>query len=114
MIGRVFIGGRSGTDSVNCLDGAVTLLLPERWASDAWVNKSAINSTIPALMDILFIFVGFDKKKSRDAANNNVECKLSESKTVVIPGSSHAMMFDHAAELVREIKVFLNSSYKLT
>ncbi|ENQ3108749.1 alpha/beta hydrolase [Bacillus cereus] len=44
----------------------------------------------------------------------NVECKLSESKTVVIPGSSHAMMFDHAAELVREIKVFLNSSYKLT
>ncbi|HDX9580434.1 TPA: alpha/beta hydrolase [Bacillus pseudomycoides] len=44
----------------------------------------------------------------------SVEGKLNESKTVVIPGSSHAMMFDHAGELVREIKGFLNTSYKLT
>ncbi|ENQ3081182.1 alpha/beta hydrolase [Bacillus cereus] len=44
----------------------------------------------------------------------SVECKLRESKTVVIPGSSHAMMFDHAQEFVHEIKGFLNSSYKLT
>ncbi|PEA52738.1 hypothetical protein CON64_22105 [Bacillus pseudomycoides] len=52
--------------------------------------------------------------KKKLAFIKNVECKLSESKTVIIPETSHAMMFDHAGELVREIKGFLNSSYKLT
>ncbi|MEH7464651.1 alpha/beta hydrolase [Bacillus thuringiensis] len=51
--------------------------------------------------------------KKKLAFIKNVECKLSESKTVVIPESSHAMMFDHAGELVREIKGFLNHPTKL-
>ncbi|MFD3449963.1 alpha/beta fold hydrolase [Microbacteriaceae bacterium 4G12] len=37
----------------------------------------------------------------------SVESKLSESKTVVIPETTHAMMFDHAEEMVGEIKEFL-------
>ncbi|MEH6892506.1 alpha/beta hydrolase [Bacillus sp. JJ864] len=52
--------------------------------------------------------------KKKLAFIKNVESKLSESKTVVIPESSHAMMFDHTRELVREIKGFLNHPTKLT
>lgn len=33
--------------------------------------------------------------------------KLKGSKNVVIPGTSHAMMFDHCKELIREIKGFV-------
>ena len=44
----------------------------------------------------------------------NVESKLSESQTVVIPETSHAMMFDHAQELIHEIKEFLKCPYKIT
>ncbi|MEI5906705.1 alpha/beta hydrolase [Bacillus spongiae] len=38
----------------------------------------------------------------------NVERKLNNSKTVVIPETSHAMMFDHSKELINEIKNFFD------
>ncbi|PEF73264.1 hypothetical protein CON94_21840 [Bacillus pseudomycoides] len=37
----------------------------------------------------------------------SVKLKLKKSKTVVIPGTSHAMMFDHSKELSYEINKFL-------